>query len=171
MNVDQSSPVIVGNNRLRYVQWRPVIAGALLAAALAFVLTPLRLLSVLVCVQQRRHGATPRSGLILLSALYLFLVAFVSYGVGAYLAGRLSTRLTSGDTADIEYRDGVHGLLAWAIATLLAGLLASGAVQAVNRLAAPSGVQAGPEASVAGEKLSPMVLTGCSGVSVRQPAI
>ena len=61
MNVDQSSPVIVGNNRLRYVQWGPVIAGALLAAALAFVLTPLRLLSVLVCVQQRRHGATPRS--------------------------------------------------------------------------------------------------------------
>jgi hypothetical protein len=38
MNVDQSSPVIVGNNRLRYVQWGPVITGALLAGALAFVL-------------------------------------------------------------------------------------------------------------------------------------
>jgi hypothetical protein len=108
--------------------------------------------------------------LILLSALYLFLVAFVSYGVGAYLAGRLSTRLTSGDTADIEYRDGVHGLLAWAIATLLAGLLALGAVQAVSRLAAPSGVQAGPEASVAGENIIAYDLERLL-VSVRQPAI
>jgi hypothetical protein len=85
--------------------------------------------------------------------LYLFLVAFVSYGVGAYLAGRVSTRLTGGDAADIEYRDGVHGLLVWAIATLLAGLLALGATQAVSRIVAPSGGQSGPEASVAGENI------------------
>ena len=36
---------------------------------------------------------------------------------------------------EIEYRDGVHGIVVWAIATLLAGLLALGAAQARTRLA------------------------------------
>jgi hypothetical protein len=79
-------------------------------------------------------------------------VAFVSYGAGAYVTGRLVTYFANDGIADIEYRDGVHGLLAWAIATLLAGLLALGTVQAASRLVAPS-ARIGPEASVAGESI------------------
>jgi hypothetical protein len=152
-NVDQASPVLVSNNRLQYVQWGPVIAGALLAAALAFVLHTFAIAIGLGVSSTAPTWRDASVGLILLSAFYLFLVAFVSYGVGAYLAGRLSSRLTAGDTTDIEYRDGVHGLLVWAIATLLAGLLALGAAQAVSRLAAPSGGQTGAEASVAGDDI------------------
>jgi hypothetical protein len=152
-NVDQASPVLVGNNPLRYVQWGPVIAGALLATTLAFVLHTFAVAIGLGVSSTAPTWRDASIGLILLSALYLFLVAFVSYGVGAYLAGRLSTHLTGADTGDIEYRDGVHGLLVWAIATSLAGLLALGAAQAVSRLAGPSGGQTGPEASVAGENI------------------
>jgi hypothetical protein len=47
----------------------------------------------------------------------------------------------------------VHGLLVWALATLLTGLLALGAAQAVARLAALSTGQAGPTASVTGENI------------------
>ena len=59
-----------------------------------------------------------------------------------YVAGRLRSRLTGGAADEIEFRDGVHGLLLWALATLLAGLLTLGAAQALTRLTAPTGGQA-----------------------------
>ena len=69
------------------------------------------------------------------------------------MAGRLRSRLTGGAADEIEFRDGVHGLLVWALATLLAGLLALGAAQALTRLAAPAGGQAAGATSVGGENI------------------
>ena len=153
-NIDPSPSVVVEKNiaALRYVEWGAIIAGALLTAALAFVLQSFAIAIGLGVSSTSPTWRDASVGLMLLSAFYLFLVAFVSYGVGAYVTGRLASRFTQHDIADIEYRDGVYGLLAWAIATLLAGLLALGAVQAASRLVAPSG-PVGPEASVAGESI------------------
>jgi hypothetical protein len=47
----------------------------------------------------------------------------------------------------------MHGLIVWALATLLTGLIALATVPAVTRLAAPSGAVNGPSTSVAGENL------------------
>ena len=83
--------------------------------------------------------------------LYLILVAVVSYGAGGYLAGRVrSSWSTTPD--EIEFRDGAHGLLVWALATLLTAALAIAAAQAVTRTATPAG-GAGPASSVAGENI------------------
>jgi hypothetical protein len=72
--------------------------------------------------------------------------------LGGYIAGR--ARATFGGTPDeIEMRDGGHGLLVWALATLLTGLIVLATAQATARLAAPSGGSAGPAASVGGENL------------------
>jgi hypothetical protein len=88
----------------------------------------------------------------LLSGLYLVLVAVLSYGAGGYLAGRVrSSWKTTPD--EIEFRDGTHGLLVWALATILTGLLVVGTAQAVTRLAAPSGGATGASTSVAGENI------------------
>jgi hypothetical protein len=90
---------------------------------------------------------------VLVSGLYLLLAAIVSYGFGAYLAGRMRPRLTTGTPEEIEFRDGTHGLLVWALATLLTGLLALAAVQSLSRAGSPPSVSAAPSASVAGESL------------------
>jgi len=87
-----------------------------------------------------------------LSGLYLIFVALVSYGCGAYFAGRVrSTWATSAE--EIEFRDGAHGVVVWAVATLLAGTLALGASTAATRLAAPGGGGTGLANSVGGENL------------------
>ena len=66
------------------------------------------------------------SVLILLSGLYLVLVA-------AYIAARV--RVPLANTAEIiEFRDGVHGLLVWALSTLMTGLIALTIVQATPRV-------------------------------------
>jgi hypothetical protein len=138
---------------MRYIEWSAVIAGALVAAALALVLHAFAAAVGLGVSSTAPTWRDASVGLILLSALYLFLVAFISYGAGGYLAGRLRTRLSAAAGDDVEYGDGVHGILVWAIATLLTGLLALSAAQALTHLAAPSANEAGPGTSVAGENI------------------
>ena len=73
--------------------------------------------------------------LVLLSGLYLVLMALASFGFGGYLAARLRAPVDDA-TGDTEFRDGMHGLIVWALATLLTGLIALATVQAVPRPAA-----------------------------------
>jgi hypothetical protein len=79
------------------------------------------------------------------------LAALASYGLGGYLAGLMRMRASSREDADL--RDGLHGLLAWALATLLTALIGLATAQSLTRLGAPSGGQAGPSTSVGGENL------------------
>jgi hypothetical protein len=57
--------------------------------------------------------------LVLLSGLYLVLVALASYGLGGYVAGRTRRRMEPGEF--VECDDGMHGLIVWGVATILAG--------------------------------------------------
>jgi len=134
-----------------YVDWPAIIAGAIAAAALAFVLHSFAIaigLSVASTAPTWRDGSAI---LWVVSGLYLLLVAIASYGFGGYLAGamRSSADLTAEET---EVRDGAHGLLVWALATLLTATIAIAGTAIAARLAAP-GAQSGPSASVGGENI------------------
>jgi hypothetical protein len=54
---------------------------------------------------------------------------------------------------EVEMRDGLHGLLVWALATLLTVFILMFAASATTRLAAPSAGAAGAGTSVAGENI------------------
>ena len=54
--------------------------------------------------------------LVLLSALYMVLAAIASYGFGGYVSGLLREPMTA-PADEIEFRDGMHGLLVWGLAT------------------------------------------------------
>src|SRR3954469_6051178 len=134
------------------VQWAPVFAGAMAAAALAFVLH-----SAAVGIGLSVGSAAPSwrdasFALVLLSALYLVLTAIAAYGFGGYVSGLLREPTTA-PADEVEFRDGMHGLLVWALATLLTAVFAFAAVQSVTRLAAPAGGTAGPATSVGGENI------------------
>jgi hypothetical protein len=146
----RSAPV-VGDTALN-IQWSAIIAGAIGASALAFVL---HTFAGAIGVSLSSTAPTWRDAsvaLVLLSGLYLVLTALASYSFGAYLAARLRAPV-AGATDDTEFRDGMHGLIVWALATLLTGLIVLATVQALTRLAAPSGAVNGPSTSVAGENL------------------
>src|SRR5256885_10708657 len=118
------TPAPAISSSVLYVQWGPVMAGAIAAAALASVLHGFAAaigLSVSSTAPTWRDASV---ALVLLSGLYLVLAAVVSYGFGGYLAGRLCPSIATGAADDAEFRDGTHGLLAWAIATGLTVLLA-----------------------------------------------
>ena len=68
---------------------------------------------------------------------------------GAYIAARLRAPVTSAADST-EFRDGMHGLVVWALATLLTVLIVLATAQVASRLVAPSGA---PSTSAAGENL------------------
>jgi hypothetical protein len=131
------------------LQWTNIIAGAICASALAFVL---HAFAGAIGISLSSTAPTWRDSsavLVLLAGLYLILVSLASYGFGAYVAARLRPPSPSAENG--EFRDGVDGLLVWALATLLTGLMALAVVQATPRVAAPSGSSA--ETSIAGENI------------------
>jgi hypothetical protein len=109
-----------------FLQWTPVVAGAFVAAAVSVILIAFGTAIGLSIVSSSPTWRDTSSALAVASGLYLLLAALVSFGFGGYVAGRLRERWTTSAHSDVvEFRDGVHGLLAWAIAVVITGLVAA----------------------------------------------
>jgi hypothetical protein len=140
-----------GVNAINYIHWPSIIAGAIAAAALASVLHSFAFGIGLTASSAAPTWRDASFALVFLSGLYLLIVAVLSYGFGAYAASLLRPRgIITG--SDIEFGDGMHGLLVWALATLLTALLVAAIGLAVPRLAT-AGSTSGPSASLAAENV------------------
>jgi hypothetical protein len=123
----------------RYVEWTPVIAGAIAAAALSFVLFTFGSSLGIALASSSPSWRDASVTLAVLSGLYVILATVASFGFGGYIAGQLrSPWAASTDTDEVEFRDGIHGLLVWALAVALGALLASVAAAAVAATSAPA---------------------------------
>ena len=109
-----------------YVQWGAVISGALVAAALSVVLLAFGSAIGFSVASTAPTWRDASAVFAVASGLYLLLSALTAYGLGGYVAGRLRERWSLDTSPDfVEFRDGTHGVLAWAIAVLVSGLVAA----------------------------------------------
>jgi hypothetical protein len=102
-----------------------VILGALVATALSSILLAFGATIGLGISSTAPTWRDASAALWILSGLYLIIQAALSFGVGGYLAGRTSVGLAASDSTEIEHRDGLHGLAAWALAVVLGVALAA----------------------------------------------
>ena len=107
----------------RYLAWTPAVAGALIATAFSTVLIAFGTAIGLGVASSAPTWRDASVSLWLLSGIYLILVSLFSFGIGGYVAGRIRTNLPASAPDDIEHRDGLHGLAAWAIAVVMIVLL------------------------------------------------
>jgi len=115
-------PIPTPGGPLSYIHWGPVTAGAIAAAAVWFVLMTFATAVGLATLSPSPTWRDTSIALALLSGVWLLLVALGSFGLGGYLAGRVrSSWATSED--EVEFRDGAHGLLVWALAVVIGALL------------------------------------------------
>jgi hypothetical protein len=131
-----------------YISWGAVIAGALAASALTFVLITFGAAIGLAIASPSATWRDTSVALSLLSGLWLLLTAVASFALGGYLAGRLRATWDTTTADEVEFRDGIHGVLVWGLAILIGASLALGAAraaapQATNALA-PSAATAEP---------------------------
>ena len=86
---------------------------------------------------------------------WLAFMQLAASGIGGYLAGRLRVKWSSIHTDEVHFRDTAHGLLAWAVATLITVAVLAGGTRAVlsGAIDAGSGVAAAVSpAAAAGAK-------------------
>lgn len=110
-------------DEIRYLRWTPIVAGALAAAAFAFILVTFGITIGLGVSSTSPTWRDASAALALLSGLYLILQAIVSFGLGGYIAGRTRGGVDAARNLETEARDGFHGLTAWALAILLGAAL------------------------------------------------
>lgn len=109
----------------RYLSWTAVILGALIAAALSSILLTFGTTIGLGLSSTSPSWRDASAALWLASGLYLIIQALISFGVGGYIAGRITPAMVPLDPEETEQRDGLHGLGAWAVAVILGGVIAA----------------------------------------------
>ncbi|MES2256550.1 MAG: hypothetical protein V4559_16110 [Pseudomonadota bacterium] len=120
------------------MEWRAIVAGATVAAGVSLTLHAFAAgigLSILSAAPTWRESS---SWLWLLSGIYLLFTALAAFSVGGYIAGRLRARLGT-DAVEMEFRDGMHGLVTWALAVVLAAVMALGVAATMMHSNPPSG--------------------------------
>jgi hypothetical protein len=120
---------------LSYVEWGAVFAGAVLAAALSFVL-----LTFGTAIGLSATSPWPGSGLStkVIASIAVFWAMAQQIGsimAGAYVAGRMRSRWQEAGH-EAEFRDGLHGALVWAVGVLISALLVFATAGAAARTSA-----------------------------------
>jgi hypothetical protein len=140
------------------VSWGAIFGGAAAAAALSLILLILGTGLGLSAISPWANNGIEAKTLGISSIVWITLTSIVASGLGGYLAGRLRTKWASTLGDEVYFRDTAHGLLAWAVATLLtaslltsaAGSILSGGVKAGAAIAGGAAASAGGVAAVAG---------------------
>jgi hypothetical protein len=114
-----------------FIGWTPVFAGAVVAAALYFVLLSFGAAIGLAVASPSSTWRDTSSALTLLGGLWLLLASLASFGLGGYIAGNLRSPWAPSLFHQVEFRDGIHGLVVWGVAVLLGAILAVAATRTV----------------------------------------
>ena len=151
----RAAPAGVSPRISSYVEWAPIIAGAIAAAAISFVLLAFGSAVGLSATSPWPNSGLPGWLVAIIAALWVLFVQVGSYALGGYLAGRLRAPVADAPTEERHFRDGAHGFLVWALGVVITALvmgwtagamvktgveaasnIASGAAQGVSEAAA-----------------------------------
>ncbi len=113
------------------VSWGPIVAGAFAASALTLILMLLGSGLGLTMVSPWSNEGASVTTFAVSTAIWLIIVQWLSSVAGGYLTGRLRTKWVGIHTDETFFRDTAHGLLAWALATLMVALVLGSALSAV----------------------------------------
>src|SRR5437868_1344293 len=133
-----AEPAVPGVRGVAPIQWPAVFAGAIAAAGVSFTLHAFAAGIGLAAISTAPTWRDSSSWLWLLSGVYLLITAVAAFAVGGYIAGRMRTTLGL-DTAEVEFRDGIHGLITWALAVVLTAIMALGVAATAMPAATASG--------------------------------
>ncbi len=113
-----------------YVEWGPVIAGAIGAAAISFLLLTFGASIGLTLTSPWPNAGVSIWATVIAVAWWAVMVQIGSFFAGGYLAGRMRSGWADADLDEAGFRDGTHGFLVWALGVLMGALflaLTSGA--------------------------------------------
>lgn len=144
-------------SRSSYIEWGPIIAGAITAAAISFLL-----LTFGGAIGLSLTSPWPQAGArlwVVAFAVMWWMVAVQigSFAAGGYLAGRMRSRWGTATTPESQFRDSVHGLMVWAVGVLMGAVVLGivGAGTAKTAAQSASVVAAGATSAVGAKTMGP----------------
>ena len=132
-----------------YVEWSAIFAGAVIASAIIVLMTAFGSAIGLSLVSPY-HGPSPALFYVAL-ALWFTWITVSSFVAGGYITGRMRRPIDGATQHEVHVRDGVHGLVVWALAVVIGTSLASFSLSsAVTTLSLSSAVIGGADPSKSG---------------------
>jgi hypothetical protein len=136
--------------------WGAIFAGALVAVAASLILLSLGAGFEFASVSPWADRGVSATTFSVTTAIWLIVTQWISACLGGYITGRLRTRWIGTHGHEVFFRDTAHGLVTWALATVVvAGIAASSFASLV-------GGGAHAAAQVAGAGASSVVATANS---------
>ena len=129
-----------------YVDWAAIFAGAVFATAISVLLIGFGTGLGLSLTSPYQGEGVSAAWVTIAAGIWLAWVMVTGFGAGGYVAGRMRRKAGDATAAEVETRDGIHGLTVWATGVLVAGLLAT---MGVGTLVTTGGAAAGKVAEVA----------------------
>jgi hypothetical protein len=105
------------------VEWGSIFGGALAAFGVTIILIALGPGLGLATVSPWSFTNPSPAAFGTAAAIWLIITQWLASALGGYLTGRLRTKWVGIRTDEVLFRDTAHGLLAWALATLLMAVL------------------------------------------------
>lgn len=118
------------------VSWAAIIAGAVVAAGAAIIMFMLGAglgFATLPGLSAHHRSVTAFA---VTSAIWLIATQWLTAAIGGYVTGRLRTRWVNVHTHEVFFRDTAHGLITWALGTLLGALIALGSLGSLANMGA-----------------------------------
>jgi hypothetical protein len=109
------------------ISWRAILGGAVVMAAIGFVLTVLGAGFGLSSLSPWPGQSASATKFAIMGGVWLIIVQWASAGIGGYMAGRLGPRTAALHIHEVHFRNTARGIIAWGLALVVtATLLASG---------------------------------------------
>jgi hypothetical protein len=99
--------------------WPSIIAGAFVAAAATVILVALGSGIGFASISPWPDRGASVTTFAVTTAIWLIVTQWVSAALGGYITGRLRTRWVGTHPHEVFFRDTAHGLITWAVATIL----------------------------------------------------
>ena len=132
----QVGPASATQAGFRFVDWGAVIAGAVMAAALSFVFLTFGAAIGLTAVSPWPNSGVSAKTAASLAIFWTLAQQIGAFMIGGYIAGRLRARWAEANEDEVEFRDGLHGALVWALGITIGAMLLFATAGAVARAGA-----------------------------------
>jgi hypothetical protein len=109
--------------------WPSIIAGAFVAAASTVILVALGSGIGFASISPWPDRGVSVTSFAVTTAIWLIVTQWVSAGLGGYIAGRLRTRWLGTHSHEVFFRDTAHGLITWAVASILVVAVGAGSLR------------------------------------------
>lgn len=135
-----------------YIDWPAIIAGAVVASAISFVLFTFGSGIGLSMTSVEADEGVSLQWLTIAAGIWFVWVTISSFSAGGYLAGRMRRRFGDATEDESDTRDGAHGVIVWATGAVFGVLLAAaGLGGALGVTASATGAAAGGAAEMIAE--------------------